>query len=132
MFSKRAVQLLIAKEEETVKMVNGSACEVIGTETIKVTERDETVRALEAAWSVSEAHYNLTSIGVLNEVGRRIQVQQSVITVSQGDKIILKGEKWRGLYKLKEENRVQGGVSGISLEGISSPGGVSRKTANGT
>ena len=39
---------LVAKEEEIVKMVDGSACKIIDTRTIKVTERDGTVRALEA------------------------------------------------------------------------------------
>ena len=43
----------------------------------------------------------------------------------------MKVEKCEGMYKLKEENLVRGGVSGISLEGSSSRGGASRKTAMG-
>ena len=39
---------MVAKEEETVKMVNGSACKVIDTGTVKITERDGMMRALEA------------------------------------------------------------------------------------
>ena len=39
---------LVAKEEGIVKMVDGSTCEVIGTGTVKVTERDRMVRTLEA------------------------------------------------------------------------------------
>ena len=39
---------LFAKEEGAVIMVDGSACEVIGTGTVKVTKRDGTMRALEA------------------------------------------------------------------------------------
>jgi len=58
-------------------------------------------------------------------------VQQGVVIVSQGDMIILEGEKCGGLYKLKEENSVRGGVSGISLEESSSRGEASRKTATG-
>ena len=68
---------------------------------------------------------------MLNEEGCWIQVQQGVVTVIKGDRIILKGEKCEGLYKLKEENSILGRVSGISLEGILSRGGVSRKTAMG-
>jgi len=34
-------------------------------------------------------------------------VQQDVVIVSQGDIVILKGEKCGGLYKLKEENSVR-------------------------
>jgi len=41
---------LVAKEEGIVKMVDYSVYEVIDTGTVKVTERDETVRALEAVW----------------------------------------------------------------------------------
>jgi len=58
-------------------------------------------------------------------------VQQSIVTVSQEDRLILKGEKCGGLYKLKKENSVRGRVSRISLEGNSSRGRASRKTATG-
>ena len=122
---------LVAKEEGTVKMVDGSACEIISTGTINITCRDEMVRALEAVRHVLEARYNLISIGVLDEEGCRIQVLQGVITVSKGDRIILEGEKHGEIYKLKKENTVQGGVSMTSLEGSSSRGGASRKTAMG-
>ena len=94
------------------------------------TERDGTVRVLEAIQYVSEARYNLISIGVLYKKGCRIQLQKNV-TVSQRDRIILKGEKCEELYKLKKENSVRGGVSGISLEGSSSRGEALRKTATG-
>jgi len=57
-------------------------CEVIGTETVKVTKRDGTVRALEAVRYVPEVRYNLISIRVLDEEGCQIQVQQGVVTVS--------------------------------------------------
>ena len=66
---------------------------------------------MEAVQYVHEAGYNLISRRVLAEQECRIHVQQGVITVSQEDKIILKGEKCRRLYKLKEENSVRGGVS---------------------
>ena len=39
---------MATKKKETVKMVDGLTCEVIGTETVKVTERDGMVHALEA------------------------------------------------------------------------------------
>ena len=74
MFPKRAINSLVANEEGIVKMVDGSACEVIGTETVKVTGRDRTVHALEAVRYVQEAWYNLISIRVLDEEGCRIQV----------------------------------------------------------
>ena len=66
---------LVVKEEEIVNMVDGSTCKVISTGIVNVTERDGTVRALEAVWYVSEACYNLISIRVLDEEGCRIQVQ---------------------------------------------------------
>ena len=59
---------LVAKEEGIVKMVDGLACEVIGTGTVKVTGRDGTVCALEAVRYVQEAWYNLISIRVLNKI----------------------------------------------------------------
>ena len=80
---------MVAKEDRIVKMVDGSACEVIGTGTVKVTKRYETVCALEAVRYVPEARYNLISIRVFDEKGCRIQVQQSVVTVSQGDRVLV-------------------------------------------
>jgi len=45
---KEMLNYLVAKEEGTVKMVNGSACEVISTRKVNVTCRDGTVRTLES------------------------------------------------------------------------------------
>ena len=39
---------MVAKEEGIVKMVDGSACEVIGTGIVNIREIDVTVHALEA------------------------------------------------------------------------------------
>ena len=74
-FQKEMFNSLAAKEKEFVKIVDGSTCEVIGTGTVKVTERDGTVRALEAVQYVPEARYNLISIRVIDEEGCRIQIQ---------------------------------------------------------
>jgi len=48
-------------------MMDGSACEVIGTGTVKVKERDGTVRALEAVRYIPKIQYNLISIRVLDK-----------------------------------------------------------------
>jgi len=66
---------LVVKEKGIVKMVDGSTCEVIGTGTVKVTERDGIVHALEAVRYVPEARYNLIFIRVHDEEGCRVQVQ---------------------------------------------------------
>ena len=55
-----------------MKMVDGSACKVIGTGTINVTESDGTVHALEVVRYVPKARYNLISIRVLDEEGCQI------------------------------------------------------------
>jgi len=39
---------LTAKEEGTVKMVDGSVCEIFDTGTVNIIGRDEMLRALEA------------------------------------------------------------------------------------
>ena len=69
---KELFNSLVVKEEGIVKMIDGSACEVIDTVTVKGTERDGRVRALEAVWYVPEARYNLISIRVLDEEGCQI------------------------------------------------------------
>jgi len=122
---------LIAKEKGTIKMMDGSTCKIIGIGIVKVTCGDETMRTLEAIQYVSEAWHNLISIGVLGKEGCQIYVQQGVVTVSQGDRVILKGENCGGIYKLKEENSVRDEVSEINLEGSPLRGGVLRKTTMG-
>ena len=65
------------------------------------------VHTLKAIRYVLEARYNLISIRVLGEEECQIQVQEDVITVSQEDRVILKGEKCRRLYKLKEKTQFE-------------------------
>ena len=77
---------LVVKKKWIVKMVDGLISEVINTGKVKVTGRDEIVCALEAIGHVSEARYYLISIRVLDEKGCQIQVQQGVVTISQGDR----------------------------------------------
>jgi len=58
-------------------------------------------------WVCPGGSYNLISIRVLDEEECRIQMQQGIITVSQEDRVILEGEKCRGLYKLKERTQLE-------------------------
>ena len=62
MFLKKLFNSLVAKKERIIKIVDGSAREIIDTGTVNVTERDGTVRALEVVQYVSEARCNLISI----------------------------------------------------------------------
>ena len=106
MFSEKATQLLSCKGGRDCQDGDGLACKVISTGTIKITERDGTVRALEAVRYVSEAQYNLISIRMFDDEGCQIQVQQGIVKASQGDMVIQEGKKCGGLYKLKERNSV--------------------------
>ena len=65
---------MVAKKGMIIKIVDGWACEVISTGTVKVTERDGAVRALEAIRYVLEAWYNLISIWMLDKEDCQIQV----------------------------------------------------------
>ena len=94
---KEMFNSLVVKEEGIIKIVDGSACKIIDTGRVKVTERDGTVRVLETVRYVPEARYNLISIGVLDEgcwgrSTKKDQVQQDVITVNQGYRVYLEGE----------------------------------------
>ena len=80
---KDTLNSLVAKEEGTVKMVDGPTCEVISTRTVNVTVRYKMVRALEVIQYVLEAQYNLIFIGVLDEEGCQIQVQQGVARLAK-------------------------------------------------
>ena len=71
---KEMFNSLVAKEEETVKMVDDSACEIFRTETIIVTSRDKTVRTLKTVQYVPQVRYNLISIWMLDSERCQIQV----------------------------------------------------------
>ena len=60
---KELLNSLVTKKEGTVKLVAGLTCEVISTRTVKVTERNGTMRALETVRYLPEARHNLLSIG---------------------------------------------------------------------
>ena len=80
------LNFLVAKEKRLVKMVDGSACEVIGIRTVKGTERDGMVRALEAVQYVPKALYNLISIGcsTKKDAGSKCNKASSQLTKETG------------------------------------------------
>jgi len=77
MFPERDVQLFHCKGGRTVKMVDDSACEVIDTWTVNITGRDEMMSALEAVRYVSEARYNLISMGYSTQRDVRSKCMES-------------------------------------------------------
>ena len=66
---------MVAKEERTIKMVDVSACKIIGTETVNITGRDGAMHALEEVQYVLKARYNLIFVRVLHSEGCQIQIQ---------------------------------------------------------
>ena len=64
---KNMFNFLITKEGGTVKIVNDLACEIIGTKTINITERDGKMHTLKAVQYVPGARYNLIFIRVLDK-----------------------------------------------------------------
>jgi len=83
---KEMFNSLVAKEEVTIKMVNGLTCEVISTGTVNVTERDRTVRALEVVWYVLETRYNLISIvcSTKKDAGSKCNKTSSQLATKKG------------------------------------------------
>ena len=53
-FHKKMFNSFVVKKKETVKIVDGSACEVTGTGTVNITCRDGTVHALEVVCYILE------------------------------------------------------------------------------
>ena len=70
---KELFNSLVAKEEGTVKTIDGSACKVIGIGTVNVTGRDGMVHDLKTVWYVLKTRYNLISIGMLDSEGCQIK-----------------------------------------------------------
>ena len=70
---------LVVKEEWTIKMVDGSGCEVINTEMVNVTGRDGTVRTLVVVRYVLKTRYNLISMGcsTKKDVGSKCNTEAS-------------------------------------------------------
>ena len=77
---------MVANEEVTIKMLDGSACEVISTMTVNVIGRDETVHTLEAVRYILKPRNNLICIRVLNSerCGSKCNIELSRLAKKTG------------------------------------------------
>ncbi|XP_071704885.1 uncharacterized mitochondrial protein AtMg00300-like [Rutidosis leptorrhynchoides] len=95
-----------------VLMGNDVACKVVGIGTIQIKMYDGTVRTLTEVRHVPELKKNLISLGTLESIGCEYRVRGGVLKVSRGALVVMKGERFNGLYLLKG-NTVTG-AAGVS------------------
>ncbi|KAH9716240.1 hypothetical protein KPL71_021389 [Citrus sinensis] len=84
-----------------VMMGNNAICRVIGIRVIKLKLHDNSILELKQVRHVSDLKRNLISLGMLDQIGCVVKVQQGIMSVVKGSLVLLKGIRKNGLYVLE-------------------------------
>lgn len=87
----------------TVLMGNNYACRIMGYGTIRIKMHDGAVRTLRNVRHVPNLRKNLIYLGVLEENGCKIILENGVLKVVRGSLVVMKGVRHRNLYPLMAE-----------------------------
>ena len=74
-----------------------------GVGTIRLKHHDGVVRELTNVWYIPMLGNNLISLGVLEASGCKIVMDDGIVKVSRGALVLMKGTRFRNLYKLQGE-----------------------------
>ncbi|KAG8499655.1 hypothetical protein CXB51_006102 [Gossypium anomalum] len=88
-------------EGGVVRMGKDSSSKVIGIGTVKINMHDGTIRTLSDVRYVPDLRKNLISLSILNLKRCRINIESSIIKVSRGALVLLKGKRTGSLYILE-------------------------------
>ncbi|KAH9726310.1 hypothetical protein KPL70_008223 [Citrus sinensis] len=84
-----------------VMMRNNAICRVIGIGVIKLKLHDNSILELKQVRHVLDLKRNLISLGMLDQIGCIVKVQQGIMSVVKGSLVLLKGIRKNGLYVLE-------------------------------
>ena len=84
-----------------VLMGNNKACKVAGIGTVKIKLDDGSVKTFTEVRHVPELKRNLISLGMLSEAGCDFNGESDAIVIRKGSKLIMKGIRQNGLYRLQ-------------------------------
>ena len=98
-------------------MGNNVICRVIGIGVIKLKLHDNSILELKQVRHVHNLKRNLISLGLLDQIGCVVKVQQGIMSVVKGSLVLLKGIRKNGLYVL-EGTTVTGMVSVSSSSSV--------------
>ena len=95
-----------------VMMGNNAICRVIGIGVIKLKLHDNSILELKQVRHVPDLKRNLISLGMLDQIGCVVKVQQGIMSVVKGPLVLLKGIRKNGLYVL--EGTTMTGIVSVS------------------
>jgi hypothetical protein len=84
----------------SVLMGNNVACKIVGIGTIRIRMHDGIMRTLTNVRHIPDLKKNLISLGTLDSLGYKYYGEGGVIRVSKGSLVVMKGNKFDGLYFL--------------------------------
>ena len=87
-------------------MRNNSVCKVVGIGTVSLKMYNDIVRELTQVRHFPKLKRNLISIGMLDQTGCVIKVENGILKVVRGSIVIMKGTKQNGLYVLNGHTTV--------------------------
>ncbi|KAH9652997.1 hypothetical protein KPL70_027263 [Citrus sinensis] len=100
-----------------VMVGNDAICRVIGIGVIKLKLHDNSILELKQVRHVPDLKRNLISLGMLDQIGCVVKVQQGIMSVVKGSLVLLRGIRKNGLYVL-EGTTVTGMVSVSSSSNV--------------
>ncbi|KAH9782310.1 hypothetical protein KPL71_008845 [Citrus sinensis] len=100
-----------------VMMGNNAICRVIRIWVIKLKLHDNSILELKQVRHVPDLKRNLISLGMLDQIGCVVKVEQGIMSVVKGSLVLLKGIRKNGLYVL-EGTTVTGMVSVSSSSSV--------------
>ena len=96
-----------------VLLGNNQSCSVTGIGTVRLKLHDGIERTLQNVRLVPGLKRNLISLGMLDQMGCKIKLENEVLKVIRGSITLMKGERINGLYSLLGKT-VIGTVSNVS------------------
>ena len=81
---------------------NDYALKIVDIRTIKLKMYDGTIRTIQEVWHVEGLKKNLLSLGQLNDLGCKVEIEHKTIKIIRGALVLMKGERIAAnLYMLK-------------------------------
>ena len=96
-------------------MGNDHPCQIVGIGSVKIQMFDGNIRMLTNVRHIPDMKRNLISLGMMDSKGYRWVVNDGVLQVMAGTKVILKGNRQKNLYVL-EGNTIHGEVNATTSQ----------------
>ncbi|KAM7494450.1 hypothetical protein LguiB_029059 [Lonicera macranthoides] len=107
-FKKKYFDSFKEHVNSSLTLSNGNKCTVMGVGIVKIKMFDGVERTLGGVAYVPKLRKNIISISQLDSKGCQVLVEGGAMKITRGNKVLAKGEKRNGLYRLIQTSRKRG------------------------